>query len=157
MHYRRRINKRSIRSAMPSTSKHCKKKANWNLPLLIFVLSALASRFTSKRSNLLARSLYETSCRSINALSIFFASSSWFVMTAGSSFPSLAGLLGNYLADLQFTDLIKQKFINISSYIRILCLIKGNGFLCDFYGIFVSTPLENNFKDRASWGAEVQN
>lgn len=148
---------KSMRSAMPSASRHCKKKANWNLPLLIFVLSALASKSTSKRSSLRARSLYETSCLNNRALRIFLASISCSFMRVQSDSPSLMRVFSNFIRSFEFKCLACSTLVYYSSYIRNLLLFKRNYPLNDFVDFLVPIPLENNSWCVALWDAEVQN
>lgn len=148
---------KSIRSAMPSASRHCKKKANWNLPRLIFVLSALASKSTSKRSSLRARSLYETSCLNNRALRIFLASISCSFMRVQPDSPSLMRVFSNFLGKLEFKCLTCFTLVYYSSYIRNLSPYKGINRLIEFVDFSVPIPLENNSWCVALWDAEVQN
>lgn len=148
---------KSIRSAMPSASRHCKKKANWNLPRLIFVLSALASKSTSKRSSLRAKSLYETSCLKSSALRIFRASISWSFIRAQSNSQLVVGAFSNFPAKLEFKWLAYLNLVFYSSYIRKLFTYRGISHLVDFVDFSVPIPLENNSWCVALWDAEVQN
>lgn len=141
-------------SSSPSASRHWMKKANENLPRLIFVLKALWSSSEPYISSFRASSLYVTSCLTRMLLSTTRACLSCFVIQGRPS-PCLerstqAQCIGKALSLSNF-------FVPYSSYMRNKILLRIYRFTDEFDCFLVPKPLERNFKGSASWGAGVRN
>lgn len=141
-------------SIWPRASRHWIKKANWNLPRLIFVLSALWSSSEPYISSFLASSLYVTSCLVMMLRSTTRACLSCFVIR-GRPLSCLERSTQAQCIGKMFS--LSNFFVPNSSYIRKKIHLSRNWLTCEFLCFVVPKPLESNFKDKASWGAEAQN
>jgi hypothetical protein len=141
-------------SSCPRASKHWRKKANWNLPRLIFVLSALWSSSKPYISSFLASSLYVTSCLVMMLRSTTRACLSCFVI---HGWPSSCPERDTQARWVEKAFSLSNFFVPNSSYIRKKIHLSRNWLTCEFLCFVVPKPLESNFKDKASWGAEAQN
>lgn len=135
-------------------SRHWIKKANWNLPRLIFVLSALWSSSEPYISSFLASSLYVTSCLAIMLRSTTRACLSCFVIRGR---PSSCLERSTQAQCIGETFSLSNFFVRYSSYMRNILHLRINRFTSEFGQFSLPKPLESNFKDKASWGAEAQN
>lgn len=141
-------------SIWPRASRHWRKKANWNLPRLIFVLRALWSSSEPYISNFLASSLYVTSCLAMMLRSTTLACLSCFVIWSRPlsclERSTQAQCIGKRFSLSNF-------FVLYSSYMRFILHLRINRFTSEFGQFLLPKPLESNSKDNASWGAEAQN
>ncbi len=141
-------------SIWPRASRHWIKKANWNLPRLIFVLSALWSSSEPYISSFFASSLYVTSCLAIMLRSTTRACLSCLVI---QGWPSLCPERGTQVRCIEKASSLSNFFAPYSSYMMNMGHLRLHGFTYEFGRFLVPKPLESNFKDNASWGAEAQN
>lgn len=141
-------------SIWPKASRHWIKKANWNLPRLIFVLNALWSSSMPKSSSFLASSLYVTSCLAMMLRSTTRACLSCFVI---QGWPSSCPERGTQARCIKRPFSLSNFFVLYSSYTRNTIHLYRYWFAYEFGRFLVPKPLESNFKDKASWGAEAQN